>query len=497
MPENQVKTPKPPMTYRQTLATDSLQNLVANLGTPADKLTTTFHMSGNFYNYAELSAIYMGWLGRRIVDLPVDEAMKKGWEVYCPSWKPEKIQALETYANTFLGLSAKVSDALKMERALGGSLLVALVDSTWGGFSNPIPDFLPGKSLINIQMFDAWQSYAAEMNFMNPLAKNYLYPESYTIGQAGMASLKTPGNDGKLQAFAGAIVHHSRVERFDSLMMPWYERQRNLYWGQSVLSSVYEAVRNAGLVDSSIATLLFHISVPVFHVQDLANLIGDDEARAALIQRINIMNYAMSANNMAIIDKDAEDLTEFTASALSGMDPILERYYVTCSAASGIPVVKLVGESAKGLNATGQGDLNNYYDMVENYQANEIKPKLKNIYRKWIIPSFFNELMPADFDIRFPAIERTTAKEKQDTDSAYLDTLLKAEERHVIDLKVVRKEVIERKMFNNFTQDDVDRMEREKGENAVSLGEAMDVADELFKEELNEAGDIGNEDPQD
>jgi phage-related protein (TIGR01555 family) len=445
----------------------------------SDRLQQSFHTVASFYGYQELAAIYLSWLGRRIVDLLPDEAMKKGWKLVCPSWEPDKLTRLEKY-HQHLNVHELMIRALKSERCFGGSVITALTDDTWGAMRNPIPDFLPHKSLLKLQMFDAWQTYASEMNLMNPLKDNYQFPETYTIGSAGMIAMNQGKEDSNF--ITGSVVHHSRIERFGGEWMPWYERQRNLYWGASTLGIAYDAIRNAGTVDNSIASLLFRASVPVFKVEDLINIVADPEARAAFLERMNILNYQMSNNNMAIIDKD-EELSNLELGALSGLDPILERYYIIVSAATGIPVTKLVGESAKGLTATGEGDLDNYYDLLETYRYNRIKPHLMNIFKHWIIPSFYNELMPADFDIEFPELERESPGKKQEKDSALIDMVIKAEDAGLIDKKVARLEILERKMFRNYTKKDIERIENEKVENEVEMKDALDAADELYNQE--------------
>jgi hypothetical protein len=463
-------------------ANDSFVNLITNLGTGTDRLQQTFHTVSGFYGYQELASMYEGWLGRRICDLIPEEALKRGFDIECSSWEPEKLTRLKRYIDK-LKLHELMLGALKSERVFGGSIIVALTNATWGAMKNPIPDFLPDRSLLRLQMFDAWQAYAAEVNLMNPLTDDYLYPETYTIGSAGMSAMKMSGSEGNI--ITGAIVHNSRIERFNGEWLPWYERQRNMYWGQSVLSIAYEAIRNAGIVDSSVASLLFRASVPVMKVKDLINIVADPEAKAAFMERMNLLNYQMSNNNMAIVDSE-EELTNLESGTLTGLDTVIERFYVLVSAATGIPVTKLVGESARGLNATGEGDLSNYYDMLESYQNNRIKPHLMEILKRWIIPSYLDELMPSDFNIVFPKIERESAKEKQESDSLFLDMLDKAVNSDFIDKDTARREIVERKIFKNFTMDDVDRMAKEKQENEVELTDAMDLAEEIYKQENEE-----------
>jgi len=465
------------MKITKTKQVDSLVNLVTSMNSGTDRLQQSVFSPQNFFGYQELVDIYEGWLGRRIVDLLPKESLKRGWDIYCPSWEPDKINLLKKY-DEHLGTKELLLSALKSERIFGGSLIVALTNATWGAMRNPIPDYLPHNSLLCLRMFDAWQAYAARINFMNPLADDFLMPITYTIGSAGIVALKQTGVKDEELFLTGAIVHHSRVERFGGEFLPWYERQRNLYWGQSILSNVYEAVRNAGIVDSAIASLLFRASVPVLSVDDLLGIVADDEATAAFLKRVNLMNYQMSNNNMAIIDTK-EKLENFEVGAFSGLDQILERFYTTVSAATGYPVTKLVGTSAKGLDATGEGDMNNYYDMIEEYQSSGAKPHLMSLYRRWIVPSLFNENLPADFDVVFPALERVSPEKKMETDRQFLDMLTASMDNKIIDLKIARKEVMERKIFNNLTKGEIERLEKETGANEVDLVDAMDVADEL------------------
>lgn len=479
--------------YKKTIATDSLQNLIANIGTGTDRVSKSKFVPDNFFSNEELAGMYMGWLGRRIVDLVPDEALKKGWTVVCPSWTPDKIDILDAYVQHRLELPQKLNEALKGSRIFGGAIILSIVDSRYGSFNNAIPDFLPKNSLLGIQMYDAWQCYPSLLNFTNPLAKNYRNPESYTIGASGMMVhnyVKNKNGDIQEEFIQGTLVNWTRVQRFDGSWLPWYARQRNLYWGQSILSSSYEAVRNAKGVDASIASLLFRASVPVMKVQDLAGIIADPEAREAFLERVNLLNYGMSNNNMAIIDQE-ETLESFEPGAISNLDSILERYYILVSTATGIPVTKLIGESARGLNATGEGDLNNYYDMLEDYQKQVIKPALMDMYKKWIVPSLFDELIPKDFDITFPPLERVSPKDKQQADSEFVNMLTQCLDAGLIDKKVARREIHERGVFNNFNQEDIDRIEGEEDDNEIEPQDAMDAMDrKLTDDELEELDDL-------
>lgn len=464
--------------YSKTIAADGLQNMVANIGTMADKSTHTKFVNNQFYSPEELAAMYMGWLPRRIVDLIPDEALKKGWEINCPSWDPDRIDTLNHYVDTVLRLPAQLKIGLKSARIFGGAVLLCITDDRFGSFDNSIPNFLPKGALLGIQAFDAWQCHPATINYSDILAKNYREPIKYSLGVEGVV------NSGEENSILGTMVDWTRVRKIDGLFLPWYLKQRNSYWGQSLLASVYDAVMNASSTDASVVSLLFRASVPVLKVNDLAGIVADPESRAAFMDRVNIMNYGASNNNMVIIDSE-ETLESFEPGSLTNLDGVLERFYVLISAATGIPVTKLIGESARGLNATGDGDLNNYYDALEDYQETTIRPILMDVYKRWIIPSLFDELMPKDFEIIFPPLERVSPDKKQEQDSSFLSMVRDALDAELIDKRVARREIQERKIFRNFGDEDLERIEKEQQENEMDLTDALDAADELMLKKGN------------
>ena len=219
-------------------------------------------------------------------------------------------------------------------------------------------------------------------------------------------------------------------------------------------------------------------------VPDLANIVSDCNSRQAFLDRVNMLNYGMSNNNMALIDQE-ETLESFEPGSLTNLDGVLERFYIIVSAATGIPVVKLVGESARGLNATGEGDLNNYYDLLEDYQRTTIKPALLSMYRRWIVPSLFDELCPNSFDIEFPPLERSSEKEKQEANSVFLGMVRDALDAELIDKDVAVREILRQGVFSTFSEEDMNRVLSKKSvEEDNDLGDALKVADALYNKRI-------------
>ena len=102
--------------------------------------------------------------------------------------------------------------------------------------------------------------------------------------------------------------------------------------------------------------------------------------------------------------------------------------------------------------------------------------------------SLFNELIPKDFDVTFPILERVSPKEKQQTDSEFINMITQCLDAGLIDKKVARREIHERHIFDNFNQDDIDRIEGNEGEmDDIETEDAMDSMDRPMTDQELEA----------
>ena len=450
-------------------ADGSLQNLIASVGGGTDRLPATNYGAPRYQRYEEMSNMYRGWLGRRICDLVPEEALEPGWEIVCPSMTPEQIQIVETFTEK-LELKKKLITASKWENVFGGSLILYMLDARYGGFRKEIPQHIAQGSLMGLRVFDAWEAHSSRVELVNAMSKHFRLPITYTLGTPGFVIVKRDeDNNIESAEAAGTVVHYSRTCRFGGLDLPWYEFQNNWYWGQSKLESAFSAVRDADIMSHSVASMMFRSAVPILKVKELERIVSDPDSRAAFLDRVNLLNYGMSYNNMGIVDAE-EELTNLEIGTLSGLDPLIERFYVLVSAATGIPVTKLVGESARGLNATGEGDLKNYYDMVDSYRDNHAMPRLREIYDRAIFPHLFGQGMPIDCEIVFNTLERVSPKDRVDIQQGQLELVMRAMEGEVIDRKLAREEIKEMGIFRNLNEDEINRMQEEEDDNEITFG---------------------------
>src|SRR5690606_28273069 len=89
-----------------------------------------------------------------------------------------------------------------------------------------------------------------------------------------------------------------------------------------------------------------------------------------IIQRYTLFDQMKSIVNTALLDAD-EKLDRLTLN-LSGVSQVIDTFMVWIAGAADIPVTRLFGQSAAGLNASGEGDLKNYYDSIRSRQTSQL-----------------------------------------------------------------------------------------------------------------------------
>ena len=110
-------------------------------------------------------------------------------------------------------------------------------------------------------------------------------------------------------------------------------------------------------------------------MKNLAAFLSTEDGEDDVIRRMQLIDMARSLLNTMVIDADGEEWT-FQTFQLSGVKDIIDESCNLLSAVTNIPQTVLFGRSPAGENATGESDLTNYYDYVEQIQALNITDNL-------------------------------------------------------------------------------------------------------------------------
>jgi phage-related protein (TIGR01555 family) len=125
------------------------------------------------------------------------------------------------------------------------------------------------------------------------------------------------------------------------------------------------------------------------------------------LELIDMARHMM--NTIAIDSTDDYDQKNMT---LSGIREILEQYQFAICAATGIPATKLFGRSPAGQNATGESDLENYYNMVSAYQKNTLREPLMRLIDIISRCSDYDINLPDKWTVEFCSLWNESEKEK-------------------------------------------------------------------------------------
>jgi uncharacterized protein len=333
---------------------DTLVNLFSGLGGPKDKSALARYTWVPLQK-DELEFAYRGdWVARKAVDIPAQDATREWRRWQARDDQVEKIEAAEKA----LQLQYKVKRALIRARLYGGAAIIIGVDGNQE--EELVPDKVGVGDLKFLHVVSRWElSYGQlQLDMTKPYFGEPLYYERNVPGQLPVR------------------MHPSRVVRFIGAEGPDPLAEADA-WGDSILQSIYEAVRSAGLVQSSIAGLIDELKVDVYRIPGLSERIVTQEYRDALTTRFSYANLMKSTNHALIMDKEEE--WQRVQLNLTGMPDLQKQYLLLASGAADIPATRFLSQSPSGLNATGDSDIRNYYDNIADDQATEVGPRLERI----------------------------------------------------------------------------------------------------------------------
>lgn len=447
---------------------DGLENLVAQLGTEKDKRSSSVFVNSKRLsangNEQELNAMYRtDWLSGKIVDI-IPNDMTREWRSFIGDMKPDIIKIIEGEEER-LGLRSAFNEAHKWARLYGTAFIIISVDDGQTPDKPLNINTIRKGSLRHIKVADRHRMNNADtVPTSNPLEANFGLPEFYRINESAVR------------------IHHSRVIRFDGVKLPYEEFRRNNFYSDSVLDRLYEPATNLHTVSSAAASMVYEANVDVIKVKNLMQHLQTAEGENLLRKRFALAKQLKSFSNLLLLDTQEE--YEIKNASFSGLPELLDRYSLMATAASDVPATRLLGSSASGLNATGEGDLKNYYDKVSADQVNEYKPKL----------DYFDEIMFAslgisdteDFDYEFNSLFQMTPKEQSEVDlsNAQRDTIYL--DQGVITEYMVAKELKQNNTYSNITDEDLDELEELDNElesdDDVNLGRDPEEQEEQEEE---------------
>lgn len=396
--------------------TDGWQNFMTGLGTARDKRTHAKFGGAMIWQGGQvLDELYAGDdMIARIVDLPAQEMTREWIELSAGEEEAQTAKALMQRLDD-LDIQSATAEALTWARLHGGALMILGVDDGQEPDQPLRTDSI--RSFGWVSVVDRWDV---------TVSKRYADPSGPRFGKPEVYQIRPTSEGGGVSE--QVLVHESRVIRFDGVQVPKRHMARLQGWGDSVVTRVYEVVRDFSQGYAGASAALADFSQAVVKLKGLAQMLASDQDKLVL-KRIQLMDMARSIARLVPLDAENEDFQIITRT-LTGMPDALDRLAQRLSAATGIPVTLLMGMSPAGLNATGASDIRLFYDLIKSMQERILRPRLGRLIELMLKSQDgpTSGVEPQNWSITFRALWQLTEKETAElryitaqTDVLYLD----------------------------------------------------------------------------
>lgn len=385
--------------FGSALRADSWENFWTGFGTARDKTESTRYGADATLTESDLTALYHhDDIAGLVVDIIPKEMLRQGFGITCTD-----VSAAQTVAARIkdLGTVKHVQDASTWGRLYGGSLLLVGADD---GQDPTLPLNESGiRSLTFLQVYDKRHAQP-HVWYENSTDPKYGQPKIYRLRNYRSGGI--------------SYAHESRMIRFDGANTGDQERYQNLGWDYSVLQRPYQAIRQFAMNYKAAELMMTDASQGVFKMRGFLSMIANGQLRD-LQTRAQFLDMSRSIARAVMLDADGGESFDKIQTSFAGVGEMLDRTANRLSAATGIPVTRLMGQSPAGLNATGASDIRNWYDLVEADREQELKPRLERLIRLIAISL---RLGDRAFQITFPPLWQETKKEKADRLKQEADT---------------------------------------------------------------------------
>lgn len=407
----------------QQATVDGFDNFLSNVGLNNDNTisASTYEFNLLTRNRIILEAAYRGsWVVGSIVDAWADDMTRAGIDITTSD--DQNIKKIKK-AMVKRKIWGSMNFLAKMGRLYGGALGVHQVDGQ--DMSTPLDIKTIGKGQYKgIVVYDRWQ--------LNPVLTPVIesgpdmgLPKYYQI-VTGWTS-----NDPKNMTPAGQItVHHSRCIRYTGIDLPYFQAITEMMWGESILERLWDRLISFDNTTMSTASLVDRANLRTVAIEGLREILAlGGDARKGLDAMFDMMRRLQVNEGLTLIDKN--DTFSTTAYSFAGLSDVLLQFAQQLAGASGIPLVRLFGQSPAGLGATGDADIRMYYDSILSCQEAKFREAFEITLRiMW--RSTFGEAAPSDLEFEFTPLWQMTETDKATNAKTTAETIIGAYESGLV-----------------------------------------------------------------
>jgi phage-related protein (TIGR01555 family) len=436
------------------MAADNLVNFVTGMGTSRDQTRYSRYLPETGIDRMTADSIFRGsWLGKRVITTIADDMVREWRKVMWDDSQDDDGVFAVTREEDRLQVAKRVHTALKWGRQFGGAIMVMITkDATSrAALAEPLDvERVKQGDLLNLVNYDRWRIYGTPpehrdynntdllVPYLNQSLDdpNYGLPEFYHLADTSVK------------------VHNSRCIRFDGEELSWYEWSRNAMWHDSVYKSIIKALTSYDTLMAGCSTMVTQANLDILSAGGLTDALSTDVGTTNLLKRYELLNMMKSVFGIVVLDKESETLDRKPLSALAGVTDLCNRFALDVAGAADVPISRLFGQSASGMNATGEGDLVNHENHIHARQKSSLSPQMAKLDQVLVRSAL--GYMPDDY-----RSEWNPLRQQNDADKATNEQKRAARDAIYIDRKVVTRKAVATELraagiMPNLTQEDVD-----------------------------------------
>lgn len=461
-------------TAKSLRTSDSFQNFASKVGIGTDNQSSagTYGFNPISRNHTLLEWMYRGsWICGKVVDCVADDMTRAGIEITGDT-KPEDIDKLHQQMNA-LSIWSGLNSTIKWGRLYGGAIAVMLIDGQKP--DTPLrPDAVGKGSFRGLLVLDRWMVQPDFTKLVTEFGPDLGKPEFYETVVQGYAIPKMK-------------IHHSRCLVIGGVDLPFWQRIAENLWDMSVLERLYDRLVAFDSTTQGAAQLVYKAHLRTLKVKSLRNIIAaGGKALEGLVGQVDMMRRYQGNEGISLVD--GEDEFETHQYAFSGLDQVLLQFGQQLSGAADIPLVRLFGQSPAGLNATGESDIRNYYDGIN--QQQELKMRRPFTTLLAVLAKSMGITLPDGWGFKFNPLWQLSDKEKAEIADRVSTAVCRAEDSGIIPQQTALKELKQSSrvtgIFSNISEEEIEAADDEPPAPGEPDGEEPGAEDDASGEDEDE-----------
>lgn len=350
-----------------------------------------------------------------LVDQPVDDAFRAGFEIKTGQLSADEIEELLLYCERHQVIH-NIAQAIKWGRLYGGGAVLVITNQ------NPQKPLnisaIKNDSPLEFRAVDMWELYYDVQNTSGDL----------NVGGALGAEM------GDFYDYYGRQLHKSRVHRVTGKEAPSFIRPRLRGWGMSELERLVRSLNQYLKNQDVIFELLDEAKVDVYKIKGFNTALLNASGTANVAKRIQGANMIKNFNHALTMDLEDDYIQKQIS--FTGLAEVLLQVRQGIAADLKMPMTKLFGISSAGFSS-GEDDIENYNAMIEG----EIRSK-----NKFLVVDVLNIVcqklfgfVPEDLMVSFNPLRILNAKEEEDVKNSQFNRAMSTYQSGLIQAKEMKE----------------------------------------------------------